>query len=79
MVVCITSINIERCCSILAKKDKLKVEFIGMNADNVTGSLTLIQDKGLTILLEAGLYQSNDIVGDYKVNNRNLNLNNKWY
>ena len=59
----------------LAKKDKLKIEFIGMNADNVTGSLTLIQDKGLTILLEAGLYQSNDIVGDYKVNNRNLNFN----
>lgn len=46
-----------------------------MNADNVTGSMTVVQDKGLTILLEAGLYQSNDIVGDYKVNNRNLNLN----
>lgn len=46
-----------------------------MNADNVTGSLTLVQDKGLTILLEAGLYQSNDIIGDYKVNNRNLNFN----
>ena len=59
----------------LSKKNRLKVEFIGMNADNVTGSMTVIQDKGLTILLEAGLYQSNDIVGDYKVNNRNLNLN----
>ena len=46
-----------------------------MNADNVTGSMTLIQDKNLSILIEAGLYQSNDIVGDYKVNNRNLNFN----
>ena len=46
-----------------------------MNADNVTGSMTLIQDKNLSILIEAGLFQSNDIVGDYKVNNRNLNFN----
>lgn len=59
----------------LGKKDKLKIEFIGMNADNVTGSLTLVQDNDLSILLEAGLFQSNDIVGDYKVNNRNLNFN----
>ncbi len=59
----------------LSKKDKLKIEFIGMNADNVTGSMTLIQDKNLTILLESGLFQSNDIVGDYRVNNRNLNVN----
>ena len=50
----------------MGKKDKLKLEFIGMNADNVTGSMTLISDKNLSILLESGLYQSNDIVGDYK-------------
>ncbi len=61
----------------LSKRDKIKVEFIGMNADNVTGSMTLIQDKGLSILLECGLFQSNDIVGDYKVNNRNLNFSPK--
>ena len=59
----------------MGKKDKLKIEFVGMNADNVTGSMTLIQDKNLSILIEAGLFQSNDIVGDYKVNNRNLNFN----
>ena len=61
----------------MGKKDKLKLEFIGMNADNVTGSMTLISDKNLSILLESGLYQSNDIVGDYKVNNRKLSFNPK--
>lgn len=61
----------------LGKKDKLKIEFVGMNADNVTGSMTLIQDKNLSILVECGLFQSNDIVGDYKVNNRNLSFSPK--
>ena len=55
----------------------MKIDFIGMNADNVTGSMTLIQDEDLNILLECGLYQSNDIVGDYKVNNRNWAINPK--
>ena len=56
----------------MSKKDKIKLEFVGMNADNVTGSMTLIQDKDLSILIESGLYQSNDVVGDYKVNNRSI-------
>lgn len=56
----------------MSKVDRVKIEFVGMNADNVTGSMTLISDKSLSILLECGLYQSNDVVGDYKVNNRNL-------
>ena len=56
----------------MASKDKMKIEFIGMNADHVTGSMTWVHDKSLSILLESGLYQSNDIVGDYRVNNRNL-------
>lgn len=58
----------------MAKKDTLKIEFIGKNAEDVTGSMTVIRDKGLTVLLEAGLYQSNDIYEDYKVNNRKLDL-----
>lgn len=61
----------------LSKKDKTKLEFIGMNADNVTGSMTLIESNGLSVLVECGLYQSNDIVGDYRVNNRNLNFSPK--
>ncbi len=61
----------------LGKVERVKLEFIGMNADNVTGSMTLLSDKNLSVLLECGLYQSNDIVGDYKVNNRNLSFNPK--
>lgn len=56
----------------LAKKEKMQIDFVGMNADNVTGSMTWLHDKNLSILIECGLYQSNDIVGDYKVNNRKL-------
>ena len=55
----------------------MKIDFIGMNADNVTGSMTLIESEGLNILLECGLFQSNDIVGDYRVNNRNLKFSPK--
>ena len=62
---------------LLAKREKTKLEFIGMNADNVTGSMTLIENRELSVLIECGLYQSNDIVGDYRVNNRNWNFNPK--
>lgn len=61
----------------LAKKEKMTIDFIGMNADNVTGSMTWLHDKNLSILLESGLYQSNDIVGDFKVNSRKLPFNPK--
>lgn len=59
----------------MAKKDTLKIEFIGKNAEDVTGSMTVIRDKGLTILLEAGIYQTNNLLEDYKVNNRKLDIN----
>lgn len=58
----------------MAKKDTLKIEFIGKNADDVTGSMTAIRDKGLTILLEAGIYQTNNTLEDHKVNNRKLGI-----
>ena len=64
-------------CLYLSKKKNMKIDFIGMNADNVTGSMTLIEGDDLNILLECGLFQSNDIVGDYKVNNRNLKFSPK--
>jgi metallo-beta-lactamase family protein len=54
------------------KKDKIKIKFIGGNADDVTGSCTLIEMQDYKILLEFGLYQSNNIREDYKVNNRRL-------
>ena len=59
----------------MAKKETMTIEFIGKNADEVTGSMTLIKSNGLNILLEAGIYQSNDTLEDYKINSRNLNIN----
>lgn len=56
----------------MVKDEKLKIEFIGSNADNVTGSMTWIHDKEFSFLIEAGLFQSNDLLGDYRINNRNF-------
>lgn len=55
-----------------SKKDKIRVRFIGMNAEDVTGSMTLVETGRHKILLEAGLYQSNSALADYKVNSRRL-------
>lgn len=49
-------------------KNKIRVSFIGENARDVTGSMTLVEMSGLNILLECGLYQSTSIREDYKVN-----------
>jgi metallo-beta-lactamase family protein len=53
-------------------KDKIRVSFVGGNAEDVTGSMTLIEFSGHKILLECGLYQSESLMNDYKVNNRKL-------
>ena len=42
--------------------------FVGNNAEDVTGSMTLIKFANKQILLEAGLYQNNDYLESYKVN-----------
>lgn len=52
------------------KKDKVKVSFVGENSQGVTGSCTLIEYKELKILIECGLYQSNNMKKDYEVNSR---------
>lgn len=44
------------------------IEFVGQSGSNVTGSSYLIKYKNYQILCEYGLYQSNDMIGDYKVN-----------
>lgn len=59
------------------KINKIKVSFIGTNAEDVTGSMTLIETSNKNILLECGLYQSNSLIDDYKVNNRKLDFNPK--
>jgi metallo-beta-lactamase family protein len=50
-------------------KDKVKVEFIGNNSENVTGSMILITtDNDKQILLECGMIQSANSLLDYKEN-----------
>lgn len=49
-------------------KNKIRVSFVGENARDVTGSMTLVEMTDMKILLECGLYQSTSIKEDYKVN-----------
>lgn len=53
-------------------KDKIRVSFIGGNAEDVTGSMVLVEFGEHKILLECGLYQSESLMNDYKTNNRKL-------
>lgn len=55
-------------------KNKIRVRFIGGNAQDVTGSMILIEMQNYKILLECGLYQSNNIREDYKTNTRRLDF-----
>lgn len=59
------------------KTNKIKVSFVGPSAEEVTGSMTLIESSNKTILLECGLYQSNSPLSDYKVNSRKLGFSPK--
>lgn len=52
------------------KSDKIRVSFIGGNADGVTGSMTLVQSPTKKILLEAGLVQTGSVLNDYRINSR---------
>jgi metallo-beta-lactamase family protein len=54
------------------KIDKIKISFVGTNAESVTGSMTLIEFGDTKILLEAGLFQSNNTKKDYEINSRNF-------
>lgn len=49
-------------------KNKIRVSFVGENARDVTGSMTLVEMTDMKILLECGLYQSTSIKEDYKIN-----------
>ena len=55
--------------------NKVIVRCVGKSADEVTGSMYLIQcETGEQILIDAGLYQSNDLKHDYKVNSRKFDF-----
>lgn len=49
-------------------KNKIRVNFVGSNAASVSGSCIYIEGSKYRILLDCGLYQSNSLKEDYKVN-----------
>jgi metallo-beta-lactamase family protein len=53
-----------------SKNKKVRITFVGENSSSVTGSCTLIEYKDKKILLECGLFQSNNQKTDYQVNTK---------
>jgi metallo-beta-lactamase family protein len=52
------------------RKDRINIYFCGENAEEVTGSCIYIETPQRKILLECGLYQSNQIKRDFEINSR---------
>lgn len=51
------------------KKNQIRVSFVGNNAENVAGSMTLISTQTKNILIECGLIQGNKtMIADYRAN-----------
>ena len=51
------------------KKNKVRVSFIGTNAEQVTGSSVLIESQTKKILVECGLYQGDEsLLEQYRIN-----------
>lgn len=59
------------------KQNQIKISFIGENSQDVTGSMILIEMNNKTIILECGLYQSNNLKYDYKINSRKFKFKSK--
>ena len=58
-----------------SKGNKVIVRCVGKSAESVTGSMYLIQcETGERILIDAGLYQSNNLLEDYRINNRKFDF-----
>lgn len=52
-------------------KDKIRVKFVGNNAEQVTGSMTLIEFNNKKILIECGLIQGQGtLLAEYKANTK---------
>lgn len=49
--------------------------FVGENANDVTGSAILCKFNNKQILMECGLYQSNDFLESYKINSKKFKFN----
>lgn len=54
-------------------KNKIRVRFVGTNAEDVTGSCVLVETNTKKILIECGLYQGEkSLLEHYKINNSNF-------
>lgn len=56
------------------QKKKSKISFIGMAAEQVTGSMYLLETNGSKILIECGGSQTNNIEKDYQTNSRQFDF-----
>jgi metallo-beta-lactamase family protein len=56
-------------------KNKIQINFVGTNAEDVTGSCIHIQTPNTQILLECGLFQScGSLLENYKINNKHFDF-----
>ena len=53
-------------------KKGVTIDFLGMSSTEVTNSVYLIKFKEYQILLDFGMYQTNNLIEDYKVNHRKI-------
>lgn len=59
----------------IAKKQKVEIRFLGRSSTEVTGSIILVEcPTGEKILLDYGLYQSPNLLEQYKVNTQKLDF-----
>ena len=58
-------------------KDKVTVDFVGMNAEDITGSSQIISYKSKKVILDFGMYQCTNKLKMYQVNSRNLDFSAK--
>ena len=53
-------------------KNGITIEFLGMSSVEVTNSMYLIKFKNYQLLMDFGMYQSNNLLKDYRVNHRKI-------
>ena len=55
------------------KNDSIRISFVdSMSAKDVTGSCTLVETPNHKILVDCGLYQSDNLIDDFKLNKRHF-------
>lgn len=53
-------------------KKGITIDFLGMSSTEVTNSVYLIKFKEYQILLDFGMYQTNNLIEDYRINHRKI-------